>query len=120
MATYTANYDLIKPDSEDYYNIEDFNQNADILDEELKKREDHEADTNNPHQVTAAQVGAAEADHEHSSWDSMPQSPLPISQGGTGKIGFGDSKLTNAYRGISFETETPTYVTTGCIVGVYS
>ena len=81
MATYTANYDLIKPDSEDYYNIEDFNQNADILDEELKKREDHEADTNNPHQVTAAQVGAAEADHEHSPGTACPKVRCPFLKG---------------------------------------
>lgn len=33
----TKNYNLNKPSPEDFYNIEDFNQNADLLDTELKK-----------------------------------------------------------------------------------
>ena len=51
----TTNYGLKKPAGSDYYNIEDFNGNADILDATLH---DHEADQDNPHGVTAAQVGA--------------------------------------------------------------
>ena len=31
MATYTENFNLKKPSNEDFYNIEDFNGNADIL-----------------------------------------------------------------------------------------
>ena len=32
MATYTENYNLIKPDEEDYYDVADFNENMDTLD----------------------------------------------------------------------------------------
>lgn len=32
MATYTENYNLIKPGAEDYYDVEDFNSNMDTLD----------------------------------------------------------------------------------------
>ncbi len=35
MATYTENYNLIKPDPEDYYNIADQNNNMDTIDHEL-------------------------------------------------------------------------------------
>lgn len=38
MATNTPNYHLIKPAGEDFYNIQDFNDNADILDAELSKK----------------------------------------------------------------------------------
>lgn len=36
----TKNYNLNKPSPEDFYNIEDFNTNADLLDGELKKHAD--------------------------------------------------------------------------------
>ena len=35
MATYTKNFGLKKPAENDFYNIEDFNRNADIIDEKL-------------------------------------------------------------------------------------
>ena len=38
MATYTTNYNLKKPADSDFINIADLNGNADIVDEELKKR----------------------------------------------------------------------------------
>lgn len=38
MATYTTNYNLKKPADDDFINIADLNGNADIIDEELKKR----------------------------------------------------------------------------------
>lgn len=34
---YTANYNLKKPSNTDSYNIQNFNDNTDIIDEELKK-----------------------------------------------------------------------------------
>ncbi len=40
MGSNTLNYGLVKPGEEDYYNIEDFNSNADIIDSELKKVND--------------------------------------------------------------------------------
>lgn len=38
MATYTNNLNLKKPNPEDFYNIADFNGNADILDTEIDKK----------------------------------------------------------------------------------
>lgn len=35
MANYTTNFNLIKPEATDFYNVEDFNNNADIIDNAL-------------------------------------------------------------------------------------
>ncbi len=40
MSTSTENYGLKKPDQEDFYNVEDFNANADIIDSQLKALSD--------------------------------------------------------------------------------
>lgn len=40
MATYTNNLNLKKPESDDFYNVEDFNDNFDILDEEISSKAD--------------------------------------------------------------------------------
>ena len=40
MSTKTTNYELVKPEQSDFYNVDDFNGNMDIIDELLKKRED--------------------------------------------------------------------------------
>lgn len=45
MATYTTNYNLKKPEGTDFYNIADFNGNADILDAALKTVADNAAFT---------------------------------------------------------------------------
>ena len=37
MATYTSNYNLKKPEQNDFYNVEDFNGNMDIIDQRLSK-----------------------------------------------------------------------------------
>jgi hypothetical protein len=34
---YTPNYGLKKPEQDDFYNVEDFNDNADIIDQALKE-----------------------------------------------------------------------------------
>ena len=39
MSTYTENYDFIKPDNEDYYDIQDFNENMDAIDAQLAQAE---------------------------------------------------------------------------------
>lgn len=44
MATKTTNYGLTKPAGSDYYNVNDFNDNADIIDEALKRLSDGKAD----------------------------------------------------------------------------
>lgn len=38
---YTEHYNLKKPDQEDFYNVDDFNENADIIDAELKRLADN-------------------------------------------------------------------------------
>ena len=63
----TENYGLNKPESTDFYDVEDWNSNMDMIDEILKELESaggqsaaleqHLADTNNPHAVTKSQVG---------------------------------------------------------------
>lgn len=45
--------------------------------------DDHVTNTNNPHNVTAEQVGAAEAEHTHSAAD-LTGGVLPVERGGTG------------------------------------
>lgn len=53
MAEYTQNYNLKKPAEEDFYNVEDFNDNADIIDQALKSHDDalaaHEAENASKH-----------------------------------------------------------------------
>lgn len=64
----TTNYGLNKPDKTDFYNIEDFNANTEIIDTKLKELESSSATANtglsshtknesNPHGVTKSQVG---------------------------------------------------------------
>lgn len=84
MADKTTHYGLTKPLPEEFYDINVHNENMDIIDDELKKRasipvtseppddsnmwidpdetdveSSHINDTNNPHCVTSAQIGAA-------------------------------------------------------------
>ncbi len=42
MAEFTSNFNLKKPDETDFFNIEDFNSNMDILDEKLKEASQNE------------------------------------------------------------------------------
>ena len=58
MAAETANYGLKKPRAEDFYNIEDFNWNADVIDAELAKR----AELGEDGRVPAAQLPAMDFD----------------------------------------------------------
>lgn len=60
----TKNYGFKKPEPNDPYNIEDFNESFDVIDAALKAASDkadtsttHPSNMNNPHQTTAAQVG---------------------------------------------------------------
>ena len=39
MSTYTENYNLIKPDGEDRYDVEDFNENMDTIDAQMMETE---------------------------------------------------------------------------------
>lgn len=68
--TYTPNYNLAKPDRGTIEWDDEINGNFDALDQIIKDLEtiilSHTNNTNNPHQVTYAQVGAAPASHTHS------------------------------------------------------
>ncbi len=51
---YTDNLELLKPEATDTYNIEDFNSNADLIDEAIGN---HVSNKTNPHNVTKSQIG---------------------------------------------------------------
>jgi hypothetical protein len=60
----TTNYGFKKPETNDPYNINDFNETFDVIDRELKAAANkadavsaHLSDTGNPHNTTKAQVG---------------------------------------------------------------
>ena len=53
MSTFTENYDLIKPGAEDYYDIQDFNENMDAIDAQLAQAEE---------KMAAIQTGIATAE----------------------------------------------------------
>lgn len=55
MATNTKNLGLIKPEQEDFYNVDDFNQN-------FQKLDDFSGRKDNPHDVTAEQTNAVQRD----------------------------------------------------------
>lgn len=65
MAKNTEHLGLIKPESIDFYNIEDFNENFDKIDE-FSRRKD------NPHGVTKEQVGLGDV-------DNTPDANKPVS-----------------------------------------
>lgn len=56
MATQTTNYNLTKPAASDYYDVEDFNGNADIIDAALKDLQDKKADLDESGKVPASQL----------------------------------------------------------------
>ncbi len=59
MPTQTTNYGLVKPGSNDYYDVGVPDGNMDIIDTELKKAQNHRESTGNPHGTNAADVGAS-------------------------------------------------------------
>lgn len=63
MATNTTNYNLIKPDATDFYDIDDFNKNADAVDTAL--------------------AGKAATTHYHAA-SNITSGTLPLTRGGTG------------------------------------
>lgn len=80
MADYTQNYNLKKPAQNDFYNIDDFNDNADIIDEAL-------------------------SDKLNSDFSNVSGGAVPISNGDTGAITASDAR-SNLGLGTS---NTPTF-----------
>lgn len=59
----TTNYGLKKPESTEFYNVDDMNANMDTIDTELKEHLDHTTNKNNPHGVTKNDVGLGNCDN---------------------------------------------------------
>ena len=59
MSTNTPNYKLKKPDPSDFYNIADFNGNADIIDTQLKSINDRYTDLSGAVETNTVKVDAA-------------------------------------------------------------
>ena len=89
MSTNTKNYNLIKPDQEDFYNIDDFNNNADIIDNQLKVISDKATSALPSSSYTASDIlnKLKTVDGNGSGLDAdlfKGQSIIPIANGGTG------------------------------------
>ena len=95
MATYTSNYNLKKPEQNDFYNVEDFNGNMDIVDSKLKEVS-QKADGALPESsYTANDIlnKLKTVDGNGSGLDAdlfKGQSVIPIANGGTGKNNLND------------------------------
>ncbi|MGI5912645.1 MAG: pyocin knob domain-containing protein [Syntrophomonadaceae bacterium] len=61
MAEYTTNYELKKPGDDDFYDVKDFNDNADIIDQALKAHDDALATKETPAGAQAKAEAAAGA-----------------------------------------------------------
>ncbi|MCJ7855102.1 hypothetical protein MUJ63_02165 [Lachnospiraceae bacterium NSJ-143] len=89
MADYTDNYNLIKPSQEDFYNVDDFNANADIIDKTIKALSETAGSALPASSYTAADVLAKikTVDGSGSGLDAdffKGQSVIPVANGGTG------------------------------------
>jgi len=75
--TYTPNYNLAKPSQGDVLWDDEINGNFDIIDQALHQvtifLESHTTNTDNPHNTTYDQVGAAPASHTHQGSDIIGQ-----------------------------------------------
>ena len=89
MSTNTNNYKLIKPAQEDFYNVDDFNNNADIIDSQLKAISDKASAALPATSYTAADIlnKLKTVDGANSGLDAdlfKGESIIPIANGGTG------------------------------------
>ena len=90
MAEYTENYNLKKPAQEDFYNVEDFNNNADVIDSQLKAVSDKATSALPSSSYTAADIlnKLKTVDGTNSGLDAdlfKGQSIIPVANGGTGE-----------------------------------
>ena len=90
MAEYTENYNLKKPAQEDFYNVEDFNNNADVIDKELKAVSDKATSALPSSSYTAADIlnKLKTVDGNGSGLDTdlfKGKSVIPVANGGTGE-----------------------------------
>ena len=90
MAEYTENYNLKKPAQEDFYNVEDFNNNADVIDKELKAVSDKANSALPATSYTSTDIlnKLKTVDGANSGLDAdlfKGKSVIPIENGGTGE-----------------------------------
>lgn len=78
----TSNFNLLKPEGNERYNIEEFNENMDIIDRRMHANmqaavnsDQHISNTQNPHLVTKEQVGLGRVDNTSDS-----EKPVSIPQ----------------------------------------
>ena len=71
MSTVTTNLGLKKPDANDFYNVQDFNNNADIVDEAI--------------------AGKANSSHSHDA-SNIKSGTMPLTRGGTGQTSLANVK----------------------------
>ncbi|MCQ4637158.1 hypothetical protein NE619_10510 [Anaerovorax odorimutans] len=104
MSTKTTNYNLMKLDQADFDKITEFNGNADKIDTALTENRDaqrkHNADKNNPHNVTKEQIGLGNV-------DNTSDADKPIS---TAQQNALDKKADLSEDGKIPESQLPSYV----------
>lgn len=98
MSTFTENYDFIKPGNEDFYDIQDFNENMDAIDAQLAQAEE---------KMAAVQAGIATAEETLAAINAKIGTP-PSGQTMVSLLQNGNSII----RSIQHATYTPPYVTT--------
>lgn len=106
MSTNTNNYKLIKPAQEDFYNVDDFNNNADIIDSQLKAVSDKATSALPSSSYTAADIlnKLKTVDGANSGLDAdlfKGQSIIPIANGGTGANEGKKSQITFVREGMN-------------------
>ena len=104
MAEYTENYSLKKPAQEDFYNVEDFNNNADVIDKELKAVSDKANSALPTTSYTADDIlnKLKTVDGANSGLDAdlfKGKSVIPIENGGTGA-----NTVENALQNLGLDT----------------
>lgn len=104
---YTSNFKLKQPEENEYYNVNDFNENVQTIDDELKKTQDtakrhaeqHAADGADP--ITPAAIGAAPAGHSHT-YSDVGAAPAELVTGIYSAATEGEIEqiLTSVYAGL--------------------
>lgn len=107
----TENYGFRKPESTDFYNVEDMNYNADVMDAKLKEIEaaadpqalgQHTNNKENPHGVTKGQVGLGNvpnvATNDQTPTYTVPSADAELSSGEKLSVAFG--KIAKAVKSL--------------------
>ena len=115
MAEYTENYNLKKPAQEDFYNVEDFNNNADVIDKELKAVSDKANSALPATSYTSTDIlnKLKTVDGANSGLDAdlfKGKSVIPIENGGTGAdtIQTANQAIFNGQTSIQSNTDLTT------------